>query len=159
MMKKIALALAAVAAMILGFGAVANAGTYPPGGQSVTVSSPTVGPGGTVTVTVNCTPGETVTATLGSATATAACGPDATAVLSISAPTTAGVFNGTVNGSVSGPLGSFTVTVQAAGTTPLPATGSDGTSTMTFLAAGLLVVGIGLFAVATIRRRRSPAAA
>jgi LPXTG-motif cell wall-anchored protein len=169
-MKKIALALAAVAAMILGLGGVANANpipipnVYPPVVPSVTVTPSTVGPGGTVTVTANCTPGETVTVTLESATASAPCGEDGTVTLTISAPSAVGTYNGTVAGTVSGPLGSFAVTVLAAGPTPttptggLPSTGSDGTNTTTMIAAGLLVVGLGLFAVATVRRRQTPAA-
>lgn len=41
----------------------------------------------------------------------------------------------------------------------LPATGSDGIGTTTGIALGLLVVGLGLFVVAQVRRRQSPSAA
>lgn len=167
MMKKFALALVAVAAMILGVGGVANA--YPLGGQSITISPSTVSPGGSVTVTANCTPGESVTITLESSSVTIPCETDDTrptnagiATGIVNAPTTVGSFDGTVTGTVSGPLGSFTVTVQTSGTTPtsgLPTTGGDGTSTMTMIAVGLLVVGLGLFVVATVRRRQTPVAA
>lgn len=167
-MKKFALALAAVAAMVLGFGGVANA--YPPGGTGVTTSSSTVGPGGQVTVTAKCTAGETVTFDLEGSTDTATCETgDAqsaiagTATGTVTAPTAPGTYIGRVTGSVSGPLGEFTVTVEGSTATPtatpaggLPSTGSNGTSTMTFIAAGILVAGLGLFAVATLRRRQAP---
>ena len=158
MMKKFALALVAVAAMILGVGGVANA--YPLGGQSITISPSTVSPGGSVTVTANCTPGESVTIPCETDDTRPTNAGIATGI--VNAPTTVGSFDGTVTGTVSGPLGSFTVTVQTSGTTPtsgLPTTGGDGTSTMTMIAVGLLVVGLGLFVVATVRRRQTPVAA
>lgn len=170
-MKKIALTLAAVALVIFGVGGVAGAGTYPPGGPSVSVTPASVGPGGTVTVTANCTAGESVTISLEGQSASVPCetGDAQSSVAGIAtgvvtAPTAPGTYTGSVTGTISGALGSFTVTVLAAAPTPatptggLPSTGSGGTSTMTFVAAGLLVVGLGLFGVATVRRRQAPAA-
>lgn len=163
-MKKFALALMAVSAAIFGTGLVANA--YPPGAGVVTTSSATGVAGYTVTVNTTCQPGETVTVTLVDETATATCGAAGTAsLLSLSnagsasvnviAPAVAGSYTGTILGSVTGDLGSFTVTVTAP-VTPgggLPATGSNSTSTMTILAIGLFAVGAGLFGVSQVRRR------
>ena len=91
------------------------------------------------------------------------------------APATPGTYNGTGVGTVSPEL-PFTVTVTGsvapsttvAPTIPdtngggsgsqLPSTGSGGQSTITFIAIGLLTVGLGLFAVAGVRRRSNPAA-
>lgn len=175
-MKKLALALTAAAAVVLGSAGVADASAYPPGGQNVTVLDNTVGLGEPVTVTAACTLGETVTFTLVDQTATATCevAPVAGASVAagqatgtVNAPTTAGTVTGSVTGSISGALGSFTVTVSAA-TTPttpttptggLPATGSDGTQTMTMVAGGILLAGLGMFGVATVRRRQDTAAA
>lgn len=180
-MKKFALALTAVAAVVLGSAGVADA--YPPGGTGVTVANEgPVAPGGAVTVTVNCTSGETVTFMLVSSSDTAPCAASGsasnnavaalpgTATGTVSAPTTPGTYVGTITGSISGALGTFTVTVDgatddggdgdtAASTGVLPVTGSDGTATMTMIAGGLLVVGLGMFGVATIRRRQYAAAA
>jgi LPXTG-motif cell wall-anchored protein len=154
-MKKFALALMASAAMILGFGAVANA--YPPGAGGATVSPTTASPGGALTITVSCAPGEDVTATLdGVTTAPVVCPASGSAVLSATAPTTAGTYTGTTNGSVNGALGDFSVTV-AAPTGGLPATGSNSSSTITFIALGLFAVGAGLFGVSQYRRRTAAA--
>ncbi len=166
-MKKFALALMASAAMVLGMGVVANA--YPPGAGVVTVSSSTVGPGAPFTVSATCQPGEIVTFVFEGDTVTVTCGAAGSAgtasMLSLSsagiasatftAPTEPGTYTGTTNGSLTGDLGSFTITV-AAPTTPgsgLPATGTDGTSTMTLIAIGLFAVGAGLFGVSRFRSR------
>ena len=172
-MKKIALSLAAAGALVLGTAGAAEATAYPPNGQNVTVDNPQPAAGEDVNVTANCTLGEEVTFALGASRTTATCealGADVdtavvggTATGTVTAPTTAGAATGTVTGTVSGDLGSFQVVVQAqtdagGGETPtpggqLPATGSDGTSTMTLAAGGLLVTGLGMFAVASMRRR------
>ena len=170
-MKKIALTLAAISVIVLGFGSLASAGTYPPGGPSVSVAPASVGPGGTVSVTANCTAGESVTISLEGSSVSVPCetgdGESSVAGIAtgvVTAPASPGTYTGSVTGAISGSLGSFTVTVLAAAPTPttptggLPSTGSGGTSTMTFVAAGLLVVGLGLFGVATVRRRQAPAA-
>ncbi|MFK7917840.1 MAG: LPXTG cell wall anchor domain-containing protein [Ilumatobacter sp.] len=174
-MKKLALAFTAAAAVVLGSAGVADA--YPPGGSSVVVEDDTISVGDPVTVTATCTLGESVTFTLQDQSATTTCEADATgggsavagsATGTVNAPTTAGTFTGTITGSISGALGTFTVTVDgvapttAAPTTPvggLPATGSDGTQTMTMVAGGILVAGLGMFGVATARRRQDAAAA
>ena len=154
-MKKFALVLMASAAMVLGFGGVANA--YPPGAGGATVAPASTLGGGTVTVTVSCEPGESVTATLdGVTSAPVVCPASGSAVLNITAPTTPGTYAGTTNGSVNGALGSFSVTVTAP-TTNLPATGSNGVSTMTIIALGLFAVGAGLFGVSQVRRRNAAA--
>ena len=162
-MKQLALACAVVAAMLFSFGGVANA--YPPGGPNVTATPSTTAPDGSVTITAACTPGESVTFTLESSSVTVPCdaedGQSGTATGIVTAPTAVGTFDGVVNGSVSGPLGSFTVTVQNSATAPaggLPSTGSDSSSTITMVAMGLLVGGLGLFTVATIRRDQPTAA-
>ena len=179
MIKKFALAVTAAAAVVLGSAGVADAGVYPPNGKTVTVQDSTVPPGGPVSVTTNCTVGETVTFVLEGSSDTETCTPSTdggnnftaavagTATGTVNAPTTPGTYIGTVTGSISGALGTFTVVVEGATATTaaptstgsLPATGSDGTSTMTLIAGGLLIVGLGMFGVATARRRQDTAAA
>lgn len=171
-MKKFALALMAAAAAVFGVGMVANA--YPPVPDAPGVSDSTPAPGGTFTVTSACAVPETVTFTIPGDSDTATCEPGATGAFlllqqttpdgvatgTLTAPTAAGTYTVTITGSSSGDLGTVSVTV-AAQTDPgggLPATGSDGVATTTWIAAGLLIVGLGLFAVATVRRRQ-PAAA
>ena len=73
-------------------------------------------------------------------------------------PSEASTYTILATGSESGDLGSTTVVVAAqtapATTVPtvgLPATGSDGIGHTTGVSLGLLVVGLGLFAVATVR--------
>ncbi|MEM1335965.1 MAG: hypothetical protein AAGG08_21155 [Actinomycetota bacterium] len=178
-MKKFALALMAAAAAVFGVGMVADA--YPPPVSSPTIDDPTAVDGQTVTIQIPCVPPETVTLTivfdltnatiatltdeceptaapgfalLGSATATGV------ATFTVTAPSTVGGYTATATGSASGALGAVTFTVSAASTPTggLPATGSDGIGTTTWIAGSLLLVGLGLFAVATVRRRQ-PAAA
>lgn len=168
-MKKFALALMASAAMVLGFGAVASA--YPPGaGAPVITNGGALAPGAEFTVTAECQPVgaqvtfefqgvtlvvECVAATgsaslLGSFLGTAPAAGTATATFT--APTAPGTYTGTYTGAA---VGTFSVTV-AAPVTPgggLPATGSNGTSTMTIIAIGLFAVGAGLFGVSQVRRR------
>lgn len=175
-MKKFALALMASAAIVFGFAGSANA--YPPGGGGTTVSDSTPAAGAPITFsTTQCTPGETVTFVFNGETKTATCvaGTAArgeasqtatgTASATFNAPAAAGSYTANISGSVSGALGSVAVTVAAQTTTTvaptptvppggLPATGSDGVGATTGIAVGLLVVGLGLFAVATVRRRQ-----
>lgn len=167
-MKQFVLALTAAAAVLLGTVGVADA--YPPNGANVVVEPATVAPGASVKFTANCTVGETVTFSLGNRTTTAVCVANTngsvggTATGTVNAPTTPGIYTGTAGGSISGVLGAVTVTVSAstptnvAPTGALPATGSGGTSTMTIVAGGLLVVGLAMFGVATVRRRQATSA-
>lgn len=167
-MRSFALAVIAMVFLAAGLAGTTYASSYPPGGPSVTVTPATVSPAGSVTVTANCTPGESVTITLESSSTTAACLPDGDSSLSgiatgvVTAPSTPGPYTGTVIGSVSGPLGTFDIVVQSAATPPpggLPATGSGTTGATAAVAAVLLLVGLGLFAVATVRRTRIPTVA
>lgn len=160
-MKKFASVVAAAAISLLALGTPAQASPYPPGGQQVTIDDAAPAAGGPVVVTAACTGDETVTITLGDQTATTTC-EDGTATVTINAPSTPGAITGVVLGATSGPLGEFEVTVaaQVPVTTPstgLPATGSSGVGLTAGLAVGLLVVGLGLFVAATVRRRQ-PAA-
>ena len=90
------------------------------------------------------------------------------------APTDPGLYNGSAVGTRSQTPVPWTITI--AGTTPpastnppvvttvpatlpgsgLPETGSNGIGTTTGIAIGLLVVGLGLFVVAQVRRRQAP---
>ena len=156
-MKKIALGLIALSSLMLGFGTV-SAAPYESGDGTATVSPTTTTAGGTVTVVMSgCTPGETVDFELESATASATCAGDGTATASMPAPGAAGTYTGTATGVTSGVNASFTVVVAQAATPPggLPATGSGGISTTTGIAIGLLAVGLALFGVTLIRRRRT----
>lgn len=161
-MKKFALALMAVSASIFGLSAVANA--YPPA-PGVAVVSATVA-GQPFTVEVGCEPvGDDVTFTFNSVVITAPCeaptgaasllstAPAAgSATATFTAPTAPGSYDGTYTGAATG---TWNVTI-AAPVVPgggLPATGSDGTSTMTIIAFGLFAVGAGLFGVSQMRRR------
>lgn len=110
--------------------------------------------------TETCTPSANASNNFAAAVAGSATG-------TVNAPTTAGTHTGTVTGSISGALGAFTVVVEGATSTTaaptatgsLPSTGSDGTRTMTAVAGRFLVVGLGMFGVATARRRQDTAAA
>ena len=179
-MKKFALALMASAALVFGFGAVAQA-QY--GSASVTFNLSSFTPGQAVTVSMTgCTPGETITVSVnGAVVGTAVCQASAltqgsllglglvqqtatSATLQFTAPATPGTYAVVVTGT-SGFRVETTLTVVAAATTPattpgggLPATGSSGMGTTTGIAIGLLAVGAGLFFVAQVRRRQpSPA--
>ena len=72
----------------------------------------------------------------------------------LAAPDAAGEYTGSATGSTTGALGNFSVQVTAP-STELPATGSNGVSTMTIIALGLFAVGGGLFIVSQVRRRQS----
>lgn len=175
-MKKFSLIAAAAVASLIGFG-TASAADYPPTGDAKPASS-TVAPGGNVVVNITgCqsdAPAEALTATLGTSTAAATCkaagaalggaalNRTGTASFTLKAPTAAGTYTGTVLGN-QGFSQSFQI--QVVGTTPptngggtpggLPATGSNGVSTMTIIALGLFGVGAGLFGVSQVRRRQS----
>ncbi|MGK0277062.1 MAG: hypothetical protein ACI9N0_003461 [Ilumatobacter sp.] len=154
-MKKLTLALMAVAAGLFGPGATSNA--YSPGAGGVTARPAVVSAGGAVTVSATCAAGETVTASLVSAASSAVCGAERAVEIMIAAPAVAGYFEGPVTGSANGVLGSFTVTVPVAATQPglLPAPGTNGSTAMT-LALGVFVVGVGLFGLSRLRSRKSP---
>lgn len=167
-MKKFALALMASAAMVLGLGLVANA-EYPPQGGFVTARPTTVAPNAQFEASASCQPGENVTFLFEGQSKTATCGAAGSAgtaslirlsnaggaTVQLTAPATEGSYTGTATGSATGALGSFTITVVVATVPPgpLPATGSDGTGTMTFMALGLFAVGAGLFGVSRFRLR------
>jgi LPXTG-motif cell wall-anchored protein len=151
-MKKFALVLVAMSAVIFGTGLVANA--YPPVDTPPAVSPSTVAPGGTVTVTGACDPGETVTVVLGTESETGECGTDGTYSIVIKAPSGEGSAVGGVSGTVNEDLGSFTVTVATNGGSTLPSTGSNNTNTGLIIGVGSLLVGLGLFATARTRRNQ-----
>ena len=183
-MKKLALALMAASAAIFGFGMVAEAQTYT---TSVSVG-PRDAAGGAVhghlrqlrageTITFSqpqSTPETTTGVCVGSVTLTGsvvglllpAQAASGTATGSFTtAPTAPGTYTVTGTGTTS-PARTTTFTIAGSTTTVpatvpgggLPATGSDGTGTTTGIAIGLLVVGLGLFAVAQVRRRQPSAA-
>jgi LPXTG-motif cell wall-anchored protein len=149
-MKKFALALLAVSASIFGLSAVANA--YPPAPDANVVTPVAPAAGADFTVEVGCEPdGDNVVFEFNGATQTAVC-TAGSASATFTAPTAPGAYSGTYTGAATG---SFSVTI-AAPVVPgggLPATGSDGTSTMTIIAFGLFAVGAGLFGVSQMRRR------
>jgi len=170
-MKKLAFGFIAASAALFGFGIVAEAYTAPV--VTVTVDDPTPEPGQNLNATMRgCQPGETVRFTLVSSTANGQCNSTSaglsmlmstsqtgTATAVVRAPSTSGTFTGTALGLTSGRTGTFTVTVSQATAPPggLPATGAGGISTTTGIAVGLLVVGLGLFAVSQVRRRQAAA--
>jgi hypothetical protein len=176
-MKRLAFALMACAALVFGFGAVAQA-QY--GSASATFDVPSATPGQPVTITITgCTPGETLTVAVdgvvvGTATCTAGAALSTGSVLGIGlvqqatgsatltfeAPTTSGTYSVVITGSQGFNFTTeITVTSQATppATTPasgLPATGADGIGTTTGIAIGLFAVGAALFLVAQVRRRQ-----
>jgi len=165
-MKKFTIALMAVLGLVFGPAAVANA--YPPSGALITVSNATPQPGDSIQISVDCgdgsDSGDTVTVNLGDSSATGTC-VNGSATVTIAVPTAEGTINGEVLNADGENVGTFTVTVAAAApvTQPnpsgqLPATGSDGIGTTTMIALGLLIAGLALFAVATVRRRQPIAA-
>jgi LPXTG-motif cell wall-anchored protein len=161
-MRKLLSALTIVAFPLLFVGA-AHAG-YEPNEPSVEVSSGSVLPGGAQDVTVqNFCPGETVTFVLnpgGVALGTAEASADGIAAISFTAPETSGTYTvvatapGDCNATVGADTGSTTFDVAAAG--PIPQTGSDSTSLLTWAS---IAVGLGLVLAftATLRRRHRTA--
>ena len=155
-MKKLILALTAVAAILFGFGAPASA-QYGTVDGTATVSPGSTTPGGTVTVTFSgCAPGETVTFTFQGVTVTATCSAVGNATATFTAPTTPGSYTGNAVGVTSGVSAAFVVVVQAPVTPPggLPATGSGGINGTVGIGVGLFAIGLGLFGVAQLRRRQ-----
>ena len=164
-MKKLALALMAASAAMFGFGMVAEAQTYDP-----SVSVGTVTPGGAYTATyTNCVAGETITFSQPESTPTTTTGVCSASRVATgtftNAPTAPGTYTVTASGPTS-PARTIVFSLAAAPTTVpatvpgggLPATGSSGMGTTGGMAIGLLVVGLGLFAVAQVRRRQPSAA-
>lgn len=97
-MKRLIAMLAATGAALLALGAPAQA-DYPPGQIATLVAVPAVGgPGYTVTATVsNCYPGESLTFTLVSSTATATCSTTTfQATVQLTAPAAVGFYDVTV---------------------------------------------------------------
>ncbi len=175
-MKKLALAVMAVAVTVFGFGVVAEAqyGSTP----QIAVSPSTVPASGTVTLTISgCTPGEVLTVrlegqflgtvqcraggTLGSFVAASLLSQAGTgsATFTFDAPGVAGTYTGTVVGN-RGFNRSFQIVVLAPTTPPggLPATGSGGIDSTMAVGLGLFAVGLGLLAVAGFRRRQTAVA-
>jgi LPXTG-motif cell wall-anchored protein len=163
--KKFALALVAMSAVIFGAGLVANAVEYPPGAGSVTATPSTLAPGGEFTATATCQPGEDVEFTFEGVVKTAPCSDAGTASVVFTAPTAEGSYTGTAVGTINGVLGSFTVTVELTeppvtqggatnGGGTLPSTGSNSTNTGLIIGVGSLLVGLGLFATARTRRNQ-----
>jgi len=182
-MRRLAAFLMIMGAAV-GGSAVANASSVDTD-RTTTANQTTGAPGYSLEVTVTgCEPGETVTATLagvsGSGTCAAASGNglflsaatnNGTAVIPLTAPSTPGTYTITPNGSVTGAFPAVTITVQATTTTAgptttvgptttgvpaddLPETGSS-TGPTVMIAAVLLLAGIGMFAVAQVRRRQA----
>lgn len=166
-MKKLMLAATALAAVLMGAAGTADAGTgYPPTGSGITVDDPNPEPGQPVEITVDC--GDTdgsVTVSVGGTSTTGDC-VDGSVTVTITAPSADGPSTVTVTNNEGETVGTIVLNVSGTATTTpvtvppggLPATGSDGISTWTSIGIGLLVAGLGLFAVATVRRR-SPSAA
>ncbi len=121
-MNKLSAVFTAIVVAVFGLGNVADAANaYPPNGISVVATPASGGPGYQVTVTVNCTVGERVTVTLVDSTDRVSCTADpdgstrtASATGVVVAPSSLGDFTGSVEGSRSGSLGQFTITVRAA---------------------------------------------
>lgn len=161
MIKKVA---ALTAALLLTTIGVAQAQTYPPGGNTVTANDTTVAPGDPITLSAQIfQSGATVTFTMFSApvvlgTATANSSGVATLTTTIPAGTAAGThtIEATGTGANGQPLTvSMTITVAAAGT-GIPVTGSSNTLPMTQIGLGVIVVG-GLLVLAASKRRSSKA--
>ena len=156
-MKKLALALFTISAVIFGSGMAAEAQIpYRSSGGTATVSPASAAPGGAVTVGITgCAPSSSVAVVFNGATSTVTAGATGTATATVTAPTTAGTFAGTATcGTV---VASFSVVV-AVPTAPgggLPATGSGGIDATTSIAMGLFAVGLGLFGVTQVRRRQT----
>lgn len=158
-MRNVVLILVALVAGFFGIGATDQAHSL--GTGNVNAFPAVVSPGGAVTVSATCTAGERVTVLLDSATASSVCGAGDKVKVMITAPATAGYFEGPVTGSTNGAIGSFAVTVPVGATSPAGATSSGGIlaagtpgSTMTTVAIGLVTVGVSLFGASRLRRRK-----
>jgi len=152
-MKKFALALMASAAMLLGFGSMASAATYPP--------DQTVAPGQSFEIVVKCSPdGSNVDFTFEGQSKSVACA-SGSATAMFTAPTAAGAYEVSFTGAATG---STTITVvpdtpptqggstNGGGSGTLPSAGSDSTNTGMIIGAGALLIGLGLFFTARTRR-------
>ena len=177
-MKKIAIAIAAVAAVVgLGAAPAAAAGDPYTGDEfQVAASSTTVTAGAEFTaVATDCEPGGTVAFAIAGSAATGACTGSAgafrplaaagtTASATLTAPAVPGQYELTATDSVDGDVASTTITVVAAGGAgeqpagELPATGT-GIADLAGVAALALVAGAILFVAAYSLRRRSTGAA
>jgi LPXTG-motif cell wall-anchored protein len=174
-MKKFALSLIVAAAAIFGTGVAAQAQTppYPPAASVSPIE--TAVPGGPFTVNVKgCQPNANKIAFVfrdqdqsnlcgnGKGNSNALTVGTGTSSATFVAPMAAGTYTGTATGT-DGFRVTFSVTVAAAppvAAAPvvpvggLPVTGSDGTSTMTMMAFGILALGGGLLVVSQMRRRQ-----
>jgi LPXTG-motif cell wall-anchored protein len=172
-MKKFALSLIVAAAAIFGPGVAVQAKPYPPAADVSPIE--TTVPGERFTVNVKgCTPNgakKDVAFVFRDQDQSNLCGkgnPNAltdgtgTSSATFVAPMAAGTYTGTATGT-DGFRVTFSVTVAAAppvAAAPvvpvggLPVTGSDGTSTMTMMAFGILALGGGLLVVSQMRRRQ-----
>ena len=148
-MKRFALALTVTLTAFLGLGQIATA-------QYSASSSTSTTDGKTTVVYSGCVNGETITFTLVGATPTpqtAVCAGGKASVVFSSAAGLTGTAKGTTSPSTTFTVASLAPTATAPGV-GLPATGSNGIGTTAGLAIGLLVVGLGLFVVAQVRRRQ-----
>ncbi|NND75059.1 MAG: hypothetical protein HKN44_08640 [Ilumatobacter sp.] len=166
---------------------VATGGPAAPDANATTSPS-SVPPGGAFDVHVQgCSPGTAVTGSFQGRTKTATCAAAAgfalrqpatgqALLVGFVAPSTPGTYNGTATGANGLNVGFQIVVVAQVPTTvaptvppttvgsdgapdgALPATGSGGISTTTSVALGLLVIGLGSFVVAQVRRRRPTSA-
>lgn len=169
-MRKLIVIFTAMVATVLGFGAVVNAANaYPPNGVSVVATPASGGPGYEVTVTVNCTVGESVTIALVDSSDRVSCTADGellaesgSAAGSVVAPSSPGEYVGVVTGSMSGALGQFTITVQSGTATPGATevnqangflVGDTVSTDFTRVFGGLFLVALCVAAVTVIRRR------
>jgi LPXTG-motif cell wall-anchored protein len=171
-MKKLAVALVMVGAIVVATTAPAQASYNNGNSRAPTMSATVVTPGGPFTVTVGCLIGESIVFTFQGNTITVTCANnafvqaatlDGTASATFNAPTAAGTYTGTVDYPAA-PTETFSITVQAvtattSPTTGLPATGSDSTGPTMVVAAFLVLAGIAMFGVAQHRRRASAPAA
>ncbi len=164
-MKKIGLTFAAALALVFGVAQGVSAQYGPSAGGS------DAAPGGETEVAVNgCQPGEQVTIDLPGfenppqaltrSVQTINADAEGNAFTVFVAPNAPGTYPGTATCGVL--TANFSVTVldvppdtNGGGSGgQLPSTGSGGQSSITYVAVGLLVVGLGLFAVAGFRRRQ-----
>jgi hypothetical protein len=177
-MKKLTLAILLTAAALVGSGPAAHA--YPPSGPVVAVTPPTVGPGGSITITITGgTPGQPIIINITiNITIVIVVPATGTAVAEVPAPSEPGSYPGVASGPDIGEI-PFTVEVDddpavapiaAPASSPdasaapdgpvaaatLPATGASGIGDVLGTAGGLVVVGIGLASVAHLRRRQRP---
>ena len=140
---------------------------YPPSKATLSLSPPTVAPGGVATATVcGFDPGETIVLRLaGQVVVTTTAGADGCATVSFTVPFDTGAVTVTATGQSSGQSATSILTIQASaplatttttaggsdGKSPLPATGQSVNQTLR-AAGGLIVAGVGVVVV-SVRRR------